>query len=737
MPLAFAGAAAMIAHQVAGKAARDGFFLGVYSPADLPKMVVGAALTSVILAILFTRVLERFGTRQVTPVVFAISAALHLGEWALIDTLPRTVVLIYLHVVGLGAILLSGFWLLLSEVFDLREAKKNFGRIAGAGTAGGILGGLAAERVVSLLSMPSLLILLALLHAACALFSGSLRGACIRATKPREPVSVKAAFERTPLLWQLAALVFMGTCTAALLDYLFKLGATMQIGKGPGLVRFFAFYYTGCQVTTFLFQTLLAKPAVERLGIAKSVASLPVVVGASATAALLVPIYPLVALARALEVTLRGSLFRSGYEFLYTPVPPSDKRAVKTVIDVGCDRLGDAVGAGAVQVMVALGPSLARPEILGLSMVLSAVGTALALRLESAYRNVLERSLVERAKEDEEEAAPDISLVNTVFEGIPTIAPTRNARTERAKAAPQPVAPASQTLDPTLARMEELRSKDRSRVLRVLHPDARFDPLVVPQVIRLLAWDEVSAHARAYLERGGPRIIGQLNDALADDEMDFGIRRRIPRLLARVPSQFALDGLLTGLQDARFDIRQQCGRALEYMKRHHPDLVYPEPAIMSAVSRELSVTQAIWRSRRLLEERDPGDNYDYLDEMVREHADHSLEHVFSLLAVLLPREPLLASFRALHHEDRMFRGLALEYLENVLPQEVRGRLWELIGETPPPARTDQGRVTRELIETSLRLESHLAMLSPNGGRHPKPNSGETDVDPGETRHAQR
>jgi hypothetical protein len=256
-----------------------------------------------------------------------------------------------------------------------------------------------------------------------------------------------------------------------------------------------------------------------------------------------------------LEATLRGSLFRSGYEFLYTPVPPPDKRAVKTVIDVGCDRLGDAAGAGAVQVMVALGPTLARPEILGLSMVLSLLSIVLALRLESAYRNVLERSLVERAREDED-AASDVSLMNTLFEGIPAVsgipaAPGRQAGgRERAL-----LRPASQTLDPTLARMEELRSKDSVRVARVLHPEARFDPLVVAQVIRLLAWDEVSGRARMYLEAGGRRIIGQLNDALADEEIDFAIRRRIPRLLARQPSQFAVDGLLAGLLDVRFDIR--------------------------------------------------------------------------------------------------------------------------------------------------------------------------------------
>ena len=37
MLLAMAGTGAMIAHQVAGKAVRDGFFLQRFEPADLPK----------------------------------------------------------------------------------------------------------------------------------------------------------------------------------------------------------------------------------------------------------------------------------------------------------------------------------------------------------------------------------------------------------------------------------------------------------------------------------------------------------------------------------------------------------------------------------------------------------------------------------------------------------------------------------------------------------------------------
>ncbi len=360
----------MIAHQVAGKAARDGFFLQNFSPSSLPKMVVGGALLSFLLAVFFARITERSGPARIVPSAFALSAALHLAEWFSVGALPRvTSVLIYLHIVGLGAILLSGFWLLLSEVFDLREAKRRFGRVAGFGTAGGVFGGIAAERLAALGWGDQLLLLLSLLHVMCAGISSSLKPPTGHVHRHHEPVTFRKAFSRTPLLWQLALLVFLGTCTAALLDYLFKLGAAMEMGRGPALVRYFAIYYTASQVLTFLLQTFVAKSAVEKLGVSKSVASLPVAVGLGSTAALLIPVYPVVVLLRATEMILRGSLFRSGYEFLYTPVPPADKRAVKTIVDVGFDRMGDAVGAGAVQLMIWLGPALARPEILGQAMV--------------------------------------------------------------------------------------------------------------------------------------------------------------------------------------------------------------------------------------------------------------------------------------------------------------------------------------------------------------------------------
>lgn len=734
----------MIAHQVAGKAARDGFFLQQFAPSNLPKMVVGGALLSLLLAVVFARITERIGPARIVPGAFALSAVLHLAEWLSVGALPRvTAVLIYLHVVGLGAILLSGFWLLLSEVFDLREAKRRFGRVAGFGTAGGVFGGIAAERLAAWGWGDELLLFLGVLHVLCAGISHSLKPPGGHVQRHHEPVTFQKAFARTPLLWQLALLVFLGTSTAALLDYLFKLGAAMEMGRGPALVRYFAVYYTASQVLTFLLQTFVAKSAVEKLGVSKSVASLPVAVGLGSTAALLIPVYPVVVLLRATEMILRGSLFRSGYEFLYTPVPPADKRAVKTIVDVGFDRMGDAAGAGAVQMMIWLGPTLARPEILGLAMVLTAISTTVAMRLERSYRGVLERGLVERSREDESSVHEDDSLVNTFFEGLPSLPRVPAVAIPRESKLRSSIVAAASPLphDPVVERMGEMRSADKERVLRALDPELPWEPVLVPQVIRLLAWDDVSAAARTYLQRGGRMIIGQIVDSLTDQELDYNIRRRLPRLLSRVEDQQCVDGLLAGLSDTRFEIRYQCGRALERLRRRHPELDYRAHAILAAAGRELEVNRAIWTSRRRIERREnAADGPDFLDEVLKDRADRSLEHVFSLFAVMYPREPLMAAFRALHQNDRMFRGLALEYLETVLPEEIRERLWQIIEESPPApiSPADERAVLASLMESNaafvLRLrrpesEPHVPVLPAQPAGDPEPEDGHGDVEP--------
>ena len=64
------------------------------------------------------------------------------------------------------------------------------------------------------------------------------------------------------------------------------------------------------------------------------------------------PSFAMSAVVRSAEMIVKGSLFRSAYELFFTPIPPHEKRTVKTAIDVGCDRVGDMLGAGVIQLIL-------------------------------------------------------------------------------------------------------------------------------------------------------------------------------------------------------------------------------------------------------------------------------------------------------------------------------------------------------------------------------------------------
>jgi ATP:ADP antiporter, AAA family len=681
------GAGFVIAHQVAGKAVRDGLFLSQFAASDLPKVIVLAALVAVMLGVAFTRLLSRFGPLRFVPGAFAASAILHLAELALLrssgNALRAAVVtLVYLHLVGFGAVLLSGFWSMAGEVFDPRSAKREFGRIAAFGTAGGVLGGLLAERGAAFFGVESLLTLLAILNFGAWLTMRSVAAANHAPVEP-QPMSetweaVRGAFRQAPFLVNLGALVLLGTVSATLLDYLFKSSAASAYQKGPELTRYFALFYSGTQILTFLVQNFVTPKALRRLGLARTMQSHFVAIGAGAGASLFLAPFVMAPVARAFELIFRGSFFRSSYELFFTPAPPREKRAIKTFVDVSCDRAGDAAGAGILQLLLLAGPTSAPMLIAIAGALFSAAAFWITRRMDTAYSNVLERGLVNRAIALKESSMPNSLTLGALLHVTETFA----GATTWAKATR---APDPGIRDPLLSRLADLRSGSPKRIQAALAPQQPFDAAVVPLAIRLLAWRESFEMARAFLLRDAHRATGQLLDALLDPEQDFAVRRRIPQILAYTSSQRAVDGLIKALEDPRFEIRFHSSRALEFLYRMTEGLHFDQALLISAVERELASSREIWRHRKLLDnpEATPA-QAGYLDDVVRGRADKSLEHVFNLLAMLLPAEPLRIAFRGLHSEDRMLRALALEFLESHLSPVLVSNLRRLV-DAPPTA----------------------------------------------------
>ena len=206
-----------------------------------------------------------------------MSGVLQLLEWWLLGVSPgAAAIVIYLHMAAVGTVLLSTFWSMLNEEFDPREAKSKFGRIAAAGTVGGLAGGILAERTVAWSGAPSLMLELAALHLACAGFLALLFRRCAATVQPADAATqTPITRPRSSLLTTVGGIVLLGSIGAALLDFVFKVYATESWGGGAGLLRFFAFFHTGVALWSFLMQSTVAKVILQKFGIGKSILTLP------------------------------------------------------------------------------------------------------------------------------------------------------------------------------------------------------------------------------------------------------------------------------------------------------------------------------------------------------------------------------------------------------------------------------------------------------------------------------
>ena len=85
----------------------------------------------------------------------------------------------------------------------------------------------------------------------------------------------------------------------------------------------------------------------------------------------------------------------------------------------------------------------------------------------------------------------------------------------------------------------------------------------------------------------------------------------------------------------------------------------------------------------------------------------SLEHTFRLLSLVLEPEPVRAAFNGIILDDEKLRSFALEYLEQVLPGDIRSRLWPFIGDVSEYQRAKSLRklddVVSDLMTTGATL----------------------------------
>ena len=702
--LTFAGAFVMMGFVVLSRALREALFLDIYDASALPYVGGATVGLGLVGAGLLARALH---SRPPTRVLRGVIAALGLALAILYPFIGRStsMVVVFYLLTAVGTLLLtSGFWLVVSELFVVREAKRLFGLVSAGGTLGLLVAGTSIRPLLAHFAPADLLIVLIGLLGFSLLINELIPRERIgaRPGAPRIPVrpgeGIRLVLE-TPHVRLIALVFFLVGAASAVVDFQFKEAVQQALGGGPQMAVFFGDFYAWTGGLALVVQLLVTTRFLTAAGIAWSVALVPLVVAFGSAGMLLVPALVAATSLRGADSTLRKSVFRTVMEFLWVPVPQDIRRRTKTFVDLVADAAGEGLGFLLVFLWVTLPGFSSRwlsLFVIGICLVLLWLSKRIGSEYFATLRSRLAAggggdSMLTEASRGGDPLASTLSRVD-----ITRVLNTRGIDLKRGSAGfsdsgsevepiePEPGSPGSESAgsdEPAGSDESDtlLRSGDIGRIADFLRLGGVRNPDLVPALARLLARDRfVNPAAEALVEIGHPAVPG-LALLVADEGADFVIRRRIPPVLARIPGQAAEDALLLALAAGRFEVRYRAGVALA--RRRAAGLpggaMPPDAAVWEGIRDELGRGRAVWELARLLDDVEPDP---LVERRLGLRGELSLEHVFRLLGLVLDADPIRAAYRSLRSDDDEARSFALEYLEQVLPGDVKRRLWPFIGD---------------------------------------------------------
>jgi hypothetical protein len=564
------------------------------------------------------------------------------------------------------------------------------------------------------------------------------------------------ALRGSPYLSTLDIFVALVALSSALLDYVMSARVVTLYNDAARLAAFFALFHASLGVLAMLVQLVLTRAALERLGLAGTVALLPATVLALGFLGLGVPQLWSAVLLRGSEGLVQASLFRAGYELFYTPLPRAQKRPTKLLIDVGVDRLGTVAGAGLAVAVVSIFGGRAVLVLIGLAMCVSLGALICASRLNRGYVEALagrlrrgtlrldeysvfdattRRTLAETASLDRQQLLDAIERQQSARPASVEPPPESEEREDTVLVGPGAAgfeaapgyfglqlgsdqgfesARGAGRSDELLGKIIDLRGSDLARIKAVL--SAPLAPELVAHVVPLLARDDVARDALRALRGVADRAAGTLADALLDPAREVIVRRRVPRAFEQTTSPRAVRALVDGLFEAELEVRHQCALALLRLTELGTGVAVPQERILDAVAFELSGERRAPRSgaaRVDALDEEPG----FADASLRSKVERDVEHVMTLLALVIEREPVRLAYHALHADEPAIRGTALEYLENVLPERVKQGTLSLLAGTVEAPR--ERRMQRDARALRAELEKSRELVMPASLRNPQ------------------
>ncbi|MEO7133756.1 MAG: Npt1/Npt2 family nucleotide transporter [Vicinamibacterales bacterium] len=193
---------------------------------------------------------------------------------------------------------------------------------------------------------------------------------------------------------------------------------------------------------------------------------------------------------------------------------------------------------------------------------------------------------------------------------------------------------------------------------------------LIGALIERLAEPALTATIASALERFGDRIVGTLRDSITDLEMPAELRREIPKVLEEIGTPAAQAVLVESVLDRDVVLRYHTIAALNRLGQAHPDRATDRKLIETVLAAEI---MGHYRSYQVLStlSADLSDAANPIEHGLRESMEKETERIFRLLKILYPQYDMHSAHVGLQSADPVVHDNAVEFMDSVLPPEVR------------------------------------------------------------------